>query len=117
MPGSWAPDRRDIIWINHDPKAGKEMPGEHRLLVLSAKAFNARTGIVIGLPMTHSALNEDNPFAVKFSGPKGEACYVLCHQPKSFDWRARRARAHPWGQVAPAVFRTACEELGSILEI
>lgn len=117
MASSWAPDRRDIIWINHDPKADKEMPGQHPLLVLSVKAFNEKTGIVIGLPVTHSALNEDNPFAVKFSGPKGEACYVLCHQPKSFDWRARRARAHRWGQVAPAVFRTACEELGSILEI
>ena len=93
------------------------MPGEHPLLVLSVKAFNEKTGIVIGLPMTHSALNEDNPFAVKFSGPKGEACYVLCHQPKSLDWRARHARVHPWGQVAPAVFRTTCEEFGSILEI
>jgi mRNA interferase MazF len=117
MAGSWVPDRRDIIWINHDPKAGKEMPGEHPLMVLSVKAFNERTGIVIGLPMTHSALNDDNPFAVKFTGPKGEACYVLCHQPKSFDWRARRARAHPWRQITPAVFRTACEELGSILQI
>ena len=117
MAASWVPERRDLIWINHDPKAGKEMPGEHPLLVLSVKAFNERTGIVIGLPMTHSGMNEDNPFAVKFLGPKKEACYVLCHQPKSFDWRARGARAHPWKQAPPSVFRSACEELALILEI
>jgi mRNA interferase MazF len=117
MASSWTPERRDVIWINHDPKAGKEMPGEHPLLVLSVKAFNERTGIVIGLPMTHSALNDDNPFAVKFLGPKNETCYVLCHQPKSFDWRARGARLHPWKQAPAAVFRSACEELASILEI
>ena len=117
MASGWVPDRRDLVWIDHDPKAGKEMPGEHPLLVLSVRAFNERTGIVIGLPLTHSEMNEDNPFAVKFFGPKKEPCYVLCHQPKSFDWRARGARAHPWKQAPPAVFRAACEELASILEI
>lgn len=33
----------------------------HPLLVLSAKMFNERTGIVIGLPMTTAAFNETNP--------------------------------------------------------
>ena len=73
MAESWIPERRDLIWINHDPKAGKEMPGEHPLLVLSVKAFNERTGIVIGLPLTHSEMNEDNPFAVKFVQPSAPA--------------------------------------------
>lgn len=34
MASVWVPDRRDIIWINHDPKASKDMPGEHALMVL-----------------------------------------------------------------------------------
>jgi mRNA interferase MazF len=80
----WSPDRRDMIWINCNPQAGREMKGIHPLLVLSPKAFNERTG----LPMTTAPFNDTNPFAVKFVGLKGVASYILGHQPKSFDWRA-----------------------------
>jgi mRNA interferase MazF len=113
----WAPDRRDMIWIGFNSQAGHEMRDEHPMLVLSTKAFNERTGIVIGLPMTHAASNETNPFAVKYVGRKGEVGYVLTHQPKSFDWRARGARVHPWKQVSPTVFQEACEGLNSIINI
>jgi mRNA-degrading endonuclease toxin of MazEF toxin-antitoxin module len=66
----------------------------HPMLVLSPRPFNERTSIVIGLPMTTAAYNETNPFAIKFQGPKEKVSYVLAHQPKSFDWRARNAKAH-----------------------
>lgn len=92
----WVPDRADVIWIQHSPAAGAEIPELHPMLVSSARAFNERVGIVIGFPMTHSQQHEDNPFALPIAGPKGKA-YVLAHQPKSFDWRARGAKAHPWG--------------------
>ena len=68
-PRLWSPDRRDMIWINCNPQAGREMKDIHPLLVLSPKAFNERTGIVIGLQMTTATSNETNPFAVKFVGP------------------------------------------------
>ena len=113
----WVPDRRDMIWIGFSPQLGKEMRDEHPMLVLSTKAFNQRTGIVIGLPMTHAASNETNPFAVKHLGAKGEVVYVLTHQPKSFDWRARRARLHPWKQLPQPVFNEACESLNSIIDV
>ena len=113
----WAPDRRDMIWINCNPQAGREMRDIHPLLVLSPKAFNELTGIVIGLPMTTSACNETNPFAVKFVGPRRRASYILGHQPKSFDWRIRQARPHPWGQVPEDIFALACETLNQIITI
>ena len=113
----WVPDRRDMIWVDFSPQAGGEMRGEHPMLVLSTKAFNERTGIVIGLPMTHAASNETNPFAIKYVGPKNEVGYVLTHQPKSFAWRERGARPHPWKQVTPVLFQDACDELNSIISI
>jgi len=100
----WVPDRRDMIWIDFNPQVGAEMKDE-------------RTSLVIGLPMTHAPSNETNPFAVKFNSPKGEVCYVLAHQPKSFAWRDRGARPHPWKQVPPAVFEAACEDLNGIISI
>ena len=78
-----------MIWVDFSPQVGGEMKDEHPMMVLSTKAFAERMNIVIGLPMTHAASNKTNPFAVKFAGAKGEIGYVLTHQPKSFDWRAR----------------------------
>jgi mRNA interferase MazF len=114
---SWCPDRRDMIWINCNPQAGREMKDVHPLVVLSPKEFNDRTGIVIGLPMTTASFNDTNPFAVKLKGPKAAASYILAHQPKSFDWRARGARPHPWKQVPEEHFAMACEALNQIIEI
>jgi mRNA interferase MazF len=113
----WAPDRRDMIWIDCNPQAGREMKDIQPFLVLSPKAFNERTGIVIGLPMTTAAFNETNPFAVKFSRPRGKAGYVLGHQPKSFDWRVRQAKPHPWRQIPEDIFALACETLNQIINI
>jgi mRNA interferase MazF len=114
----WVPDRRDVIYIDHSPHAGSEMPGEHPMLVMSTQAFNDRTGIVIGLPMTHSPMNESNPFAVKLPVRRGEAAsYVLTHQPKSFDWRVRTARPHPMRQVSVADFQECCDRLNAIVSI
>ena len=87
------------------------------MLVLSPRPFNERTGIVIGLAMTTASSNDANPFAVKFRGPKNIAGYVLAHQPKSFDWRARGAKAHPWKQASDEVFCAACEQLNQVIEI
>ena len=93
------------------------MKDVHPLLVLSPKAFNETTGIVIGLPMTTAAFNETNPFAVKFTGPNNQWSYILGHQPKSYDWRARDAKPHPWRQVPEDVFASACETLNQIITI
>jgi len=84
---------------------------------LSPREFNERTGIVIGLPMTTASYNESNPFAVKLKGAKGSASYILGHQPKSFDWRARGAKPHPRRQVPEESFAEACETLNQIIDI
>jgi len=67
----------------------------HPFLVLSPKPFNEKTSLVIGLPMTSAEYNVDNPFAVSLGEEKGRKhSYVLCHQPKSFDWRIRKSSPH-----------------------
>lgn len=117
----WAPDRREVIWIDCNPQAEREMRDLHPLLVLSPRAFNERTSIVIGLPTTTAAYNASNPFAVAAgtaSGRKaGRPSYVLCHQPKSFDWRARGGKAHPAKRVTDAVFEQVCAVLNQIVQI
>ena len=118
---SWVPDRQDIIWIDCDPQAGREMRDRHPFVVLSPRAFNARTSLVIGLPMTTAEYNADNPFAVVVGFAKGakagKTSYVLCHQPKSFDWRIREAAPHPLKRLPDARFAEACAVLNQIVQL
>lgn len=99
---NWVPIRAEIIFINHSPALGKEIPEYHPLLVASPKRFNEQTGFVIGFPMTHADFHSDNPMAktitcrAKTLGVMVPS-YVLGFQPKSFDWRARNAKRHAWG--------------------
>ena len=119
--GAWLPERQDIIWIDCNPQVGQEMRDIHPFLVLSPQIFNNKTSLVIGLPMTTAAYNADNPFAVavgKASGRKLEkTSYVLCHQPKSFDWRMRDAKPHPLGKLQDDFFIEVCEQLNQIIQL
>ena len=115
----WVPDRQDIIWIDCNPQAGREMRDVHPFLVLSSRGFNEKTSLVIGLPMTTAEYNATNPFAVAAGvapGRKaGKTSYVLAHQPKSFDWRLRGAKAHPLKRLPDLPFAEVCERLNQII--
>jgi mRNA interferase MazF len=117
----WVPDRQDVIWIDCNPQAGREIRDVHPFLVLSPRIFNEKTSLVIGLPMTTAEYNSDNPFAVavgKAAGSKtGQTSYVLCHQPKSYDWRLRKAKAHPLGTLSDAMLVQVCDRLNQIIQI
>lgn len=118
---AWVPNRQDIIWIDCNPQKGREMRDVHPFLVLSPRTFNDRTSLVIGLPMTTAPYNADNPFAViagVASGRKsGQTSYVLCHQPKSFDWRQRQASPHPLQKLDDAPFSEVLMVLKQLLQL
>jgi mRNA interferase MazF len=120
-PAGWAPQCQHVIWIDCNPQADAEMRALHPMLVLSPAAFNERTGLVIGLPMTTASHNATNPFALAVGAAGGvqrsKTSYVLCHQPKSFDWRARGARPHPKGRLADDLFAQACGVLNQIVAL
>ena len=67
--------------------------------------------------MTTATYNDTDPFAVKFNGPRGVASYILGHQPKSFDWRARGAKPHLLKKVPEDAYARACETLNQIIAI
>ena len=77
--------------------------------------------LVIGLPMTTAADNADNPFAIPVGAAAGKraskASYVLGHQPKSIDWRARHAKPHPMKRLPEGAFREACAVLNQIVAL
>jgi mRNA interferase MazF len=89
--------------------------------IASPRNFNEKTSLVTGLPMTTAEHNVDNPFAValgKTSERKAaQTSYVLCHQPKSFDWRLRKAKAHPLKTLPAELFAQVCEKLNQIIQV
>ncbi len=98
------------------------MRNVHPFLVLSPRNFNNTTSLVIGLPMTTAEYNADNPFAVAIGQAKGrnqtgKTSYVLCHQPKSFDWRVRGAKAHPLKRLPNGPFVDVCRRLNQIVQL
>ena len=110
----WSPDRADIITVHPAPHSAAARLPVQALLVCSTRGFNERTGIVIGFPLTNLEANADNPLALRLTRPTGEFGYVLAFQPKSFDWRSRRAEPHAWGGGHVAALRSALRKLDAI---
>jgi mRNA interferase MazF len=85
-----APERGDVVWLNHDPQAGHEQSGHRPALVLSPKAYNAATGLMLCCPVTSQI--KGYPFEVALTGLKNVQGVVLSDQIHSFDWQARHAQ-------------------------
>ncbi len=88
MPMSYIPKAGDIVWLNFTPQVGHEQAGHRPVLVLSPKAYNQKTSLMIYCPITSQI--KDYPFEVVIFG--NPASVVLADQVKSLDWRSRKAK-------------------------
>jgi mRNA interferase MazF len=95
MPSSYVPQAGDIVWLHFTPQTGHEQAGHRPALVLSPKAYNQKTSLMICCPMTTQIKNY--PFEVPIAGDP--ASVVLADQVKSLDWRSRKAKRK--GSVSP----------------
>ena len=50
----YIPDRNDIIWLDFEPTKGREIGKYRPALVLSSKAYNRQTGLLICCPISTS---------------------------------------------------------------
>jgi len=51
---AFIPDRNDIIWLDFEPSTSKEIGKYRPALVLSSKAYNHQTGLLICCPVSSS---------------------------------------------------------------
>ena len=86
----YQPNRGDIVWIELTPQSGHEQAGRRPALVLSPKAYNSKTGLLIACPIT--SREKGYPFEVKLPLDCEVSGVVLSDQVKSLDWRTRKAR-------------------------
>jgi len=117
-PAAWVPERGEVIWIDHNPQAGREMRDHHPFLVLSTRELHVTVGLVVGCAMTSAPYNRGSSLAVDL-GPIPDRpdshSFVLCHQLKSFDWKARAAKPHPFGIISGSNLDEVLEIVGQIL--
>lgn len=86
---SFVPDRRDIVWINLNPTRGREQADVRPALVLSPKAYNQKTGLMIVCPITSQI--KEYPFEVVITGKKITGV-VLSDQIRTVDWTQRQVK-------------------------
>lgn len=85
---AYVPDEGDIVWLNFTPQSGHEQAGRRPAVVLSPKAYNQRSGLLVCVPMTNQV--KGYPFEVVLSGG-GASGAALADQVKSLDWKSRHA--------------------------
>lgn len=84
--------RGDIYKIDLDPTTGREQRGHRPVLVISADAFNAATGLPVILPITNGGdFVRRIGFAVPLTGLNTTGV-VRCDQPRVLDIAARNGR-------------------------
>jgi mRNA interferase MazF len=86
----YTPNRGDVVWLTFDPQAGHEQAGVRPAVVLSPKAYNERSSLVVVVPVTRQI--KGYPFEVVIPPDLPVTGAVLSDQIKSVDWRARGAR-------------------------
>lgn len=85
---AYVPDEGDIVWLNFTPQSGHEQAGRRPAVVLSPKAYNQRSGLLICVPITNQI--KGYPFEVVLGG-NGATGTALADQVKNLDWKSRQA--------------------------
>ena len=110
------PRRGDILQLSLDPTQGREIRSSRPVLVLSADAFNAASGLLLVAPITQGgAASRATGFSVTLmrsaTTTQGIVC---CDQTRTVDARARDFRKI---ETAPAeLVQEALDAVRSVLE-
>ncbi len=108
----YRPDRADVVWIELSPHSGHEQRGRRPALVLSPKAYNAKTGLAIFCPITSQV--KGYPFEVRIPDGFPVEGVILADHVKSLDWSARRTKL--LAQLPEPLVREVLAKLGVLLE-
>lgn len=89
MSKVYMPERNHIIWLDFEPKKGKEIGKYRPTLVLSSKAYNAATGLVICCPISTSIRGAKTEVPVN---NLGEPSVVAASLIQTLSWKDRKVK-------------------------
>jgi mRNA interferase MazF len=106
------PEEGDIVWLNFTPQSGHEQAGRRPAVVLSPKAYNSRTGLLLCVPITNQVKGYPFEVVLQSGGATGAA---LADQIKSLDWQTRQAESK--GKATPAEIAEIKAKIKSLLRL
>ncbi len=89
MVTNYIPASGDVVWLDFNPTRGHEQASIRPALVISNKAYNEKTGMVVLCPVTSIA--KGYPFEVAFRSKKINGSILVDHI-RSVDWKNRGIR-------------------------
>lgn len=106
----YVPDKGDIVSLDFDPSAGKEIMKRRPAFVISRKMFNEHTGFAVVAPITSTVrgmmLEVVLPEDLSTQGA------ILIHQVKSLDFSNRRVK---FIEKAPQAITDKATELTRVI--
>jgi len=112
MVTRYVPGAGDIVWIDFDPRVGREQAKRRPALVVTERSYNRASGLVIVCPLT--SRRKPYPFALAAVVDKVEGAVLVDHL-KSMDWVARKAAFH--SKADPALLAKVRAYLGVLLGV
>jgi len=109
---TYVPDEGDIVWLSFTPQSGHEQAGRRPAVVLSAKAYNQRSGLLVCVPITNQI--KGYPFEVVLGGDAATGA-ALADQVKSLDWKSRQAERK--GRVTPSELAEIKAKIKALLKL
>jgi mRNA interferase MazF len=84
----YIPERSDIIFLDFEPKKGKEIGKYRPALVLSSKEYNKKTGLLICCPISTSIRGHLSEVFVDLEKPSVVASGII----QTLSWQERKAK-------------------------
>ncbi len=86
----YIPHRGDIVWLNFNPRTGREQAGHRPPIVISPKQFNSLSSLAFVCPITSKV--KGFSFEVQLPEEMQTKRVVLIHHLKSIDWKIREIK-------------------------
>ena len=83
----YIPNRGDIVWLDFNPRTGREQAGHRPAIVISPKEFNILSSLVFVCPITSKV--KGFSFEVLLPEEMQTQGVVLIHHLRSVDWKTR----------------------------
>jgi len=85
----YIPERNDLVWLDFEPKKGKEIGQYRPTLVLTSKEYNKKTGLLICCPISTSVRGHLTEVSVDNLEKPSVVAASLIH---TLTWRERKAK-------------------------
>jgi mRNA interferase MazF len=112
MVAAYVPEAGDIVFLDFDPKIGREQAKRRPALVLTDMRYNRASGLAVVCPLTSK--RKPYPFALPVIVGQIEGA-ILVDQLKSMDWAGRHADFH--SKIGPAMLSKVRQYVAVLLSI